>query len=103
MTDHPNSSPPPDVLDELTSQLLDCGGALSQIISHAVQWDAAGRSDPDAAPAPDVLRALIRDALGELAQHHARYELRRAASIIAEATTLICENIFLVPLDLDGT
>ena len=76
MTDQHPPQQPPDVLDELTTQLLGCGGALSQIVSHAVQWEAAGKSAPDAAPVPDVTQALVRDALQDLSQHHAQYELR---------------------------
>lgn len=103
MTDQHHLQRPPDVLDELTTELLGCGGVLSQIVSHAVRWEAAGGSTPDAAPVSDVTRALVRDALQDLSQHHAKHELRRAAAVLSEATTLLCDNIFLVPPDLDGT
>ena len=39
-----------DVLDELASQLLDCGGVLSQIIGGMLERQAAGRSAPDGGP-----------------------------------------------------
>lgn len=34
------------MLDELTKQVLVCGGVLSQVISHMVESQASGRSAP---------------------------------------------------------
>jgi len=54
MTEPIDSFQPPDALDELVEQLLECGAVLSQIISHMVRFQAGGRAAPDAAPIPEV-------------------------------------------------
>jgi hypothetical protein len=89
------------MLDELTTQLLACGGVLSQIISHMVQTEAAGRSAPDAAPIPEVAHALIREVIGTMAAAHPAAEIKMTASIIGEITNAISENIFFVPPEPD--
>lgn len=99
MTNKNHSHSQSDSLGELTDQLLGCGAVLSQIVSHMVAWDASGRSAPDAAPIPEVARSLIRDVLAELTQRHTDEELKTAARIADEATTLIADNIFLASPD----
>jgi hypothetical protein len=100
MTHQQKSDRPPDELERLTAQLLDCGGVLSQIVSHMVEWENAGRSSPDTAPIPDIARQLVASALGDMTKRHSRLELRKATTIVEEATSLIAENIFFVPLDV---
>jgi hypothetical protein len=101
MTDHIDSSPPPDALDDLTTQLLECGGVLSQIISHMVEYQAAGRSAPDAAPIPEVAQSLIRSVLGGVGKRHSKRDIKVAARIVKEATASICEEIFFVEPELN--
>ncbi len=97
-TDLPKSSA---ALDEFVRRLLDCGGVLSQIVSHMVQTQASGRSAPDAAPIPTVAHELIVSVLTELKRGHSRRDLMVAAAIVGEATEAICENIFCVDLDAE--
>jgi len=97
MTDQ-RSSPAADALDGLVAQLLDCGGALSQIIASMQEFEASGLSSPDAPPILEVAHALIRDVNAELPKRYTEQELRVSAEIIQELTTAICENIFIVPL-----
>ena len=97
MTDHNHSHQSPDVLDELTTQLLACGGILSQIVGHMVETEASGGSAPDAAPIPAVAHAVIRDAIEALNTRHSKAEIKIAAVILDEVANVMCENIFFVP------
>jgi hypothetical protein len=101
MTDQANSYTPPDALDDLVGQLLDIGGVLSQIIDRMVQFDASGRSAPDAVPVPEMAHALIRDVVGDLRKAYSKRDLRVAAKIVEEATGAICNNLFFVGPELN--
>jgi hypothetical protein len=101
MTEHIDSSPPPDALDDLVTQLLECGSVLSQIISHMVQYQAAGRSAPDAAPIPEVAHSVIRGVLGGVGKRHSKRDIKVAASIVKQATASICDEIYCVDPDLN--
>ena len=89
----------PDPLDDLADQLLECGAVLSQIISHMVRSEAAGRSAPDAAPVPEVARTLVRDVISGLAKRYSGAEISAASAIVAEASDRIASDIFLVSPD----
>jgi hypothetical protein len=96
-----NDHDPPlgaDALDALIAQLLDCGGALSQIISHMQAYEASGMSSPDAPPMLEIAHMLIRDVNAGLPEQHTDHEIRVAAEIVEQVTTAICDNIFCVPL-----
>lgn len=99
MTQHIRPAAPHDGLADLVTQLLECGGVLSQIISHMVRSQASGLSAPDAAPIPETAHSLICSVLPEVKRTHSRRDLKVAARIINEVTEAISENIFLVPLD----
>jgi hypothetical protein len=101
MTTHRRSPQQPDPLDALTEQLLECGGVLSQIISHMVQFEASGQSAPDTAPIVDVARGLIRDVIGGLARRHSAAEISAAAAIVDEATEAISKDLFFVSPDMN--
>ena len=96
MTDQ-SAFPTADALDALVANLLDCGGALSQMISGMQEFEASGMSSPDAPPILEIAHSLIRDVTAELSQRHTDAELRATAEIIEEVTTAICEDIFFVP------
>ncbi len=87
----------PDTIDELTTQMLACGGVLSQIISHMVEAQASGRSAPDAAPIPDAAHSLIRGVIADVTPLHSEEEVITATTIIEEIADAISDNIFLVP------
>jgi hypothetical protein len=101
MTDHVDSSQPADGLDDLVTQLLECGGVLSQIISHMVRFQAAGRSAPDAAPIPEVAHSLIRSVLGGIGKRHSKRDIKVAAAIVKQATAAICDEIYYVGPELN--
>jgi hypothetical protein len=84
-------------VDALVAQLLACGGALSQIISHMSEFEASGLSSPDAPPIIDVAHSLIRDVIRDLPERHSEDEIQASAEIVEQVTTAICENIFFVP------
>jgi len=102
MTGHRDSpQPPPDALDELVMQLLECGGVLSQIISRMVEFSASGRAAPDAAPIPEIAHSLIRGVLHGLEKRHSKRDITVAAAIVKEATTAMCEDIYFVGPELN--
>jgi hypothetical protein len=90
---HPAVSDP---LDEFVDELLECGAALSQIISHMVESRAAGRSDPGLAPIPEIAHGVIRDVLDGVRTQHSKRDIRVAAAIVGEATEAIVNDIFFV-------
>jgi hypothetical protein len=92
---------PPDALDELVGQLLDIGGVFSQIIDRMVQFEASGRSTPDAVPVPEMAHTLIRDVVGDLRKEYSKRDLRVAAKIVEQTTDAICNNLFFVGPELN--
>jgi len=96
MNDH-DASPTADALDALVSQLLACGGPLSQMIGGMQEAEASGLSSPDAPPILEVAHSLIRDVNAGLPDRYTEQEIRVSAAIVEEVTTAICENIFFIP------
>ena len=99
MPEHIHARQSSDELDELTVELLDCGGVLSQIIGHMVRFEAAGRSAPGAASIPAAAHSLARSTLIVLRRRHSRRDLKIAAAIVKEATEAIYEGILLIPFE----
>ncbi|MEO6858429.1 MAG: hypothetical protein ABI323_07565 [Solirubrobacteraceae bacterium] len=97
----PSPEPTPDALDDLVAHLLGCGAVLSQIISHMVMTDAAGGTAPDAAPIPAVAHGLIRDAVTDVTRRYSARQITATGAMLGEMTDAICENIYLVPTDLN--
>ena len=97
MTDQSTSNGARDPLDDLVSELLECGGVLSQIISHMIEFEASGKSAPDAAPIPEVAHSLIRSVIGHVQLRNSRGHIRAAARIVGEVTEAICNEIYFVP------
>jgi hypothetical protein len=44
-----------------------------------LQFQAAGRSAPDAAPIPEVAHTVIKDAIGDLTKRHSKRDIRVTA------------------------
>jgi hypothetical protein len=101
MSDHVESSPPPDALDQLVTQLLESGAVLSQIISHMVEYRTARRSASDAAPIPEVAHSLIRSVLRDVGKRHSKRDIKVAAAIVKQATASIGEEIYFVDPELN--
>jgi hypothetical protein len=89
--------PTDDCLDALVTQLIACGGPLSQMISHMHEAEASGLCSPDAPPIFEAAHKLIRDVVDDLSERHTEDEIRTSAEIVEEVTNAICENIFFVP------
>ena len=91
------TSPGADALDALIAELLDCGGALSQIITGMHEFEASGPSSPDLRPIPEVAHSLIRSVVEDLPKRHSDEAIRASADIVNEITAAICDEIFIVP------
>jgi hypothetical protein len=101
MTNPHLPAPPADPVDELITQLLEVGGVLSQIVSRMVEFRACGRSAPDAAPIPEIAHSVIRGVLDGIRKVHSKRDVRVAATIVAECTEAIAENVFFVGPELN--
>lgn len=88
-----------DSLDELVDRLIECGGVLSQMVAHMVEFQESGRSAPDAPPIPDVLRTLVRESVRQIRRRHSKADIRTAAAIVDQVTDAICSEILFVPAD----
>ena len=87
----------PNALDALVAELLECGGALSQIVDHMYAFESSGLASPDAPPILEVAHSLVRSVLGEVSERHSDEEIRVSAEIVQQVTTAICDQIFVVP------
>jgi len=92
---------PPDALDEFITQLLECGGVLSQIISSMIEFQSSGRSAPDAAPIPEVAHSLLRDVCGEFNTRFSKRDVKVAARIVREATEAMCNDLYVLGPELN--
>jgi len=101
MTSQP-TSPAADALDALIAELLECGGALSQIISSMYEFKASGRSSPDAPPVTEVAHSLIRSVVEDLPKRYSDEAIRASAHMVNEITTAVCDEIFFVPPEGTG-
>jgi hypothetical protein len=99
MTTELPSHQPPDALDDLVTNLLECGGVLSQIISGMVEFEASGRSAPGTAPIPEVAHSLIRSVSRPVSHGFSKRDIKVAAKIVDQMTNAICSDIFAVDLD----
>ena len=66
-------------IDELVTQLLECGGVMSQIIGHMARSQVMGRSVPDVVPIPVVAHQLISGVVTDVRRRHSRHDLTVAA------------------------
>ena len=84
-------------LDTLIDAILQSYGQLALLLDHMLR--ASARAPGDAEPVPDVLRRLLRDALGPLAERRGDLDVAVAAEMLAAATDVIGQELYLVPLD----
>jgi hypothetical protein len=96
-----NDAPPPDVLDELVTRLLDCGGVLSQIISSMVEFQSSGRSAPETAPIPEVAHSLIRSVIEDVGNRYSKRDLKVSARIVREVTEVMCSDLYVLGPELN--
>ena len=100
MTESCDSQRPTTPLEDLVTQLLACGAVVSQIIGHMLEFQASGRSAPDAAPIPEVAHSLIHGVITDLTRRYSKGQIRTAARIVEVVTDRICEEIMFVPPEL---
>jgi hypothetical protein len=84
-------------LDTLIDAILQSYGQLALLLDHMLR--ASARAPGDAEPVPDVLRRLLRDALLPLAERRGDLDVAVAAEVLAAATDVIGQELYLVPLD----
>jgi hypothetical protein len=98
MTDYEDRVASPAV-ELLCEQLYDIGGSLSQIVAHMHASQAARAPRPDDRPIPDVLKQLLAGTLAPLGERYGTSDVETAAAILDDAGRILCEEIFLVPID----
>jgi hypothetical protein len=85
--------------DALALAMMNSFGQLSLILMHMQRNQAEGHSAPDALEPPFALAELLKEVLRGLADQHPAQDLAIAAQMLASATTLIGDELFLVDLD----
>jgi hypothetical protein len=100
MEDKPDATPD-QAVTALVEQLLLVTSPLQSIINHMFEFEAAGRSAPDAPPPEVVLAGLLEGVLGGLVERHGRRQVEAAAAILQDAGETICSEFYLVDVDED--
>jgi hypothetical protein len=83
-------------------QLLLVTSPLQSIVNHMFEFQAAGRSAPDAPPVEVVLADLLEGTLAGLVERHGRQAVEAAAAVLEDAGETICSEIFIVDPELEG-
>ena len=96
-TDSQNNSTP--AVDALAMAMMNSFGQLSLILGHMHRYQAEGKSAPDAPEPPFVLVELLKGVLRELAEEHDTEDIATAAQMLATATEIIGNELFIVDLD----
>ena len=91
-------SPLPAV-DALALAMMNSFGQLSLILMHMHRQRAEGESSPEALDPPFALTELLKDVLRGLADEHTPGDIATAAQMLASATNLIGDELFLVDVD----
>lgn len=86
-----------EALDAFVAQLLETSFTPMTLVDSMTPHAAEGRSSPDAPPAPDVLRNLLRDVLPPLVASHSRHGVETATQVLDAATDSVCRDIYVVP------
>jgi hypothetical protein len=97
MSDSKNSTLP--AIDALVNAMMASFGQLSLMLDHMQRHQAEGLSAPDAPPPPYVMAELVKDALAGLAQDHGEDDIATAAQMLASATRIVGEELFLVDVE----
>lgn len=86
-------------VDALALSMMNSFGQLSLILGHMHRFQAEGKSAPDAPPPPLALHDLLEDVLTGLADGHTTADIATAAQMLASATELIGDELFVVDVD----
>jgi protein involved in temperature-dependent protein secretion len=86
-------------VDALALAMMNSFGQLSLILGHMHRHQAEGRSAPDALDPPFALTELLKQVLTALADEHGAADVATAAQMLATATQIIGDELFMVDLD----
>jgi hypothetical protein len=86
-------------VDALALAMMNSFGQLTLILGHMHRNQAEGRSDPDALEPPFALAELLKGVLRGLGDEHTAEDIATAAQMLASATALIGDELFIVDLD----
>ena len=86
----------PDTLDAFVQQLVETSFTLITIVEGMVRFHERGSSSADAPPIPDVLRDVLASALTPLSKRSGDEALTEATRVLADATHLMCSDIYVV-------
>jgi hypothetical protein len=86
-------------VDALALAMMNSFGQLSLILGHMHRYEAEGRSAPDALAPPFALTELLKQVLADLADMHDAADIATAAQMLATATRIIGDEIFIVDFD----
>jgi hypothetical protein len=91
----PQPLPSPAPLDELATQLLECGAVLSQVVAGAAGFAAEGQLTP-VVPIPAGAHEVVASVLDRVRRRYSKRDIRVAAAIVGEAAEAISEEVFIV-------
>ena len=86
-------------VDALALAMMNSFGQLSLIMMHMHRTRAEGNSDPAALDPPFALTEVLKKVLPMLADEHDIEDIATAAQMLASATNLIGDELFIVDLD----
>jgi hypothetical protein len=82
-------------VDILVDSMMQSHGQLALILDH-MQRRAARNPCAASEPIPDILRRLLCDVLAPLSERHGLDDVATAAQMLAAATDLVGEDLYLV-------
>lgn len=85
--------PPATPFERYVSEVVALGGPLASIADHMIRNGGTPTS------IAEILNGLFRDTLRPLAEHHDDAALDAAAELLHATTGIVCEEIYLVPLN----
>jgi hypothetical protein len=86
-------------VDALAMAMMNSFGQLALILDHMHRYQAEGKSAPDAPEPAFALADLLKRVLRGLADDHRTDDIATAAQMLASATRIVGEELFVVDLD----
>lgn len=86
-------------VDALALAMMNSFGQLSLIMIHMHRALAEGKSEPGAPEPPFALTEVLKRVLPALAGEHAVEDIATAAQMLASATQLIGDEVFVFDFD----
>ena len=98
MEPQPPSNGRSAALDELVSELLACGLALSHLVTGMAEWETTHGSPVDAPPLTQVAHSLVSGVAADRLRR-SQVDLRVSAAIIREIAAAVREDIYVINPD----